>query len=220
MLNKPLLLIILIAISLLSCKEITETENIIFSEITAKEKIDEVLVKAKNDFAPDAKLTGIYGWNVSKNGKIDLKKTDNAFVYVVQSNQLQRNEFYVPVFAAGPQKSPINFSSMLSLIKDSTAGKIMNNVFGKLSTISIDPNAKYNDSPAVIDTALKHGGATFIIQNTNAKIDLFLLPSKSIDTTLTLNNSADWIVNFYSGNKSLVLWINSTNGTVTKLSGN
>lgn len=219
MLNKPLI-IILTAILFLSCKEITETENIIFSEITAKEKIDEVLVKAKNDFASDAKLTGIYGWNVSENGKIDLKKTDNAFVYVVQSNQLQRNEFYVPVFAAGPQKSPINFSSMLSLIKDSTAGRIMNNVFGKLSTISIDPNAKYNDSPAVIDTALKHGGSTFIIQNTNTKIDLFLLPGKSIDTTLTLNNSADWIVNFYSGNKSLVLWINSTNGTVIKLSGN
>ncbi len=219
MLNKPLI-IILTAILFLSCKEITETENIIFSEITAKEKIDEVLVKAKNDFASDAKLTGIYGWNVSENGKIDLKKTDNAFVYVVQSNQLQRNEFYVPVFAAGPQKSPINFSSMLSLIKDSTAGRIMNNVFGKLSTISIDPNAKYNDSPAVIDTALKHGGSTFIIQNTNTKIDLFLLPGKSIDTTLTLNNSADWIVNFYSGNKSLVLWINSTNGNVTKLSGN
>lgn len=220
MLNKSLFIIILVAISFLSCKQITEPENIIFGEITAKEKIDEVLVKAKNDFAPDAKLTGIYGWNVSENGKIDLKKTDNAFVYVVQSNQLQRNEFYVPVFAAGPQKSPINFSSMLSLIKDSTAGKIMNNVFSKLANISIDPNAKYNDSPAVIDTALKHGGYSFISQNTNAKIDLFLLPSKSIDTTLTLNNSADWIVNFYYGNKSLVLWINSTNGTVTKLSGN
>ncbi len=46
------------------------------------------------------------------------------------------------------------------------------------------------------------------------------MPSKSIDTTLALNNSADWIVNFYSSNKSLVLWINSNSGAVTKLSGN
>jgi len=211
-----LLLVILIQ----GCKEITEPENIIFREITAKEKIDDVLSKARSDFAPDAKLTGIYGWNVSKNGKIDLKKIENAFVYIVQSNKLQRNEFYVPVFAASPQKSPINFAKMISFVKDSTAGRIMNNIFSKLSTIAIDPNANYKDSPAIIDTALKHGGNTFITQNSDSKIDLFLLPSKTIDTTLTINNSADWIVNFYSSNKSLVLWINSSSGTVTKLSGN
>lgn len=49
---------------------------------------------------------------------------------------------------------------------------------------------------------------------------MFLLPSKSIDTTLTINNSADWIVNFYSSNKSLVLWINSNSGVVKTLSEN
>lgn len=49
---------------------------------------------------------------------------------------------------------------------------------------------------------------------------MFLVPSKSIDTTLTVNNSADWIINFYSDSKSLVLWINSNSGVVTKLSGN
>jgi hypothetical protein len=60
----------------------------------------------------------------------------------------------------------------------------------------------------------------YLSQNNAAQIDMFLLPSKSIDTTLTVNNSADWIVNFYSSNKSLVLWIKSNSGVVTKLSGN
>ncbi|MBK7500531.1 MAG: hypothetical protein IPI19_15955 [Ignavibacteriales bacterium] len=89
-------------------------------------------------------------------GKIDLLETDNAFVYVVQSNNLQSNEFYVPVFAAGPVKSPINFSTMLSFIKDTTAGNILGNVFNRLATLAIDPNANYKDSPATIDTALVH----------------------------------------------------------------
>ncbi len=188
--------------------------------ITAKEKVNDVLVKARLDFATDAKLSAIYGWNVDLLGKIDLLETDNAFVYVVQSNNLQSNEFYVPVFAAGPIKSPINFSTMLSFIKDTTAGNILGSVFNRLSTLAIDPNANYKDSPATIDTALVHGGNIFLSQNVGAKVDMFLLPSKSIDTTLALNNSADWIVNFYSSNKSLVLWINGNSGVVTKLSGN
>ncbi len=178
------------------------------------------MLKARLDFANDAKLSAIYGWNVDINGNVDLLKTDNAFVYVVQSNQLQSNEFYVPVFAAGPIKSPINFSTMLSFIKDSTASNIFGKVFNRLSTLAIDPNANYKDSPAIIDTALVHGGDIFIAQNTGVKIDMFLVPSKSIDTTLVLNNSADWIVNFNSNSKSLVLWINSSSGVVTKLSGN
>ena len=189
-------------------------------KITAKEKVNDVLEKARLDFATDAKLSAIYGWNVDLLGKIDLLQTDNAFVYVVQSNNLQSNEFYVPVFAAGPIKSPITFSTMLSLVKDTTAGNILGNVFGRLSTLAIDPNANYKDSPATIDTALVHGGNIFLSQNVGSKVDMFLLPSKSIDTTLALNNSADWIVNFYSSNKSLVLWINSNSGVVTKLSGN
>jgi len=109
---------------------------------------------------------------------------------------------------------------MLSFIKDTTAGNILGNVFNRLATLAIDPNANYKDSPATIDTALVHGGNIFLSQNAGAKVDMFLLPSKSIDTTLALNNSADWIVNFYSSNKSLVLWINSNSGVVTKLSGN
>jgi len=203
-----------------ACEKVTDPIGGVNSNVTAKEKLNDVLLKARLDFANDAKLSAIYGWNVDINGNVDLLKTDNAFVYVVQSNQLQSNEFYVPVFAAGPIKSPINFSTMLSFIKDSTASNIFGKVFNRLSTLAIDPNANYKDSPAIIDTALVHGGDIFIAQNTGVKIDMFLVPSKSIDTTLVLNNSADWIVNFNSNSKSLVLWINSSSGVVTKLSGN
>ncbi len=211
---------LLIAFYFIGCEKVTDPSGGVDSEITAKEKTDDVLQKARLDFSPDAKLSSIYGWNVDLFGNVDLLQTDNAFVYVVQSNNLQSNEFYVPVFAAGPIKSPINFTTMLSFIKDTTAGNILGIVFNRLATLAIDPNANYKDSPATIDTALVHGGNIFLSQNTGAKVDMFLLPSKSIDTTLSLNNSADWIVNFYSNSKSLVLWINSNSGAVTKLSGN
>ncbi len=219
--KKILLSIVLIfSFYFTACEKVTDPIGGVNSNVTAKEKLNDVLLKARLDFANDAKLSAIYGWNVDINGNVDLLKTDNAFVYVVQSNQLQSNEFYVPVFAAGPIKSPINFSTMLSFIKDSTASNIFGKVFNRLSTLAIDPNANYKDSPAIIDTALVHGGDIFIAQNTGVKIDMFLVPSKSIDTTLVLNNSADWIVNFNSNSKSLVLWINSSSGVVTKLSGN
>ena len=210
----------MLAFYLLGCEKATDPNGAVNSDITAKAKVDDVMQKARIDFAADAKLSAIYGWNVDSYGKVDLLKTNNAFVYVVQSNTLQGNEFYVPVFAAGPVKSPINFTTMLSFIKDTTAGNILGKVFNRLSTLAIDPNANYKDSPATIDTALVHGGNIFLAQNTGVQIDMFLLPSKSIDTTLALNNSADWIVNFNSSNKSLVLWINSNTGIVTKLSGN
>jgi hypothetical protein len=213
-------LAIILAFYLMGCEKVTDPNGGVDSDITAKEKIDEVMQKASLDFAADAKLSAIYGWNVDLLGNVDLLKTNNAFVYVVQSNTLQSNEFYVPVFAAGPLKSPINFTTMLSFIKDTTAGNILGKVFNRLSTLAIDPNANYKDSPATIDTAFVHGGNTFLIQNSGVKIDMYLLPSKSIDTTLVANNSADWIVNFYSDSKSLVLWINSNTGIVTKLSGN
>ena len=215
-----LTIIVLFAFYFAGCEKTTETEIGVNSEITAKQKLNDVLLKAQLDFATDAKLSAIYGWNVDLSGKIDLRQTDNAFVYVVQSNTLQSNEFYVPVYLAGPIESPINFTTMLSFIKDTTAGNILGNAFNTLSTLAIDPNANYNDSPATIDIALVHGGNDFIAQNTGAKIDMFLVPSKSIDTTLALNNSADWIVNFYSSSKSLVLWINSNTGVVKTLSGN
>ncbi len=215
-----LTLTLLLAVCFIGCDKVTDPNGGVNSERTAKEEVNAVLQKAKLDFATDAKLSAIYGWNVNLSGKVDLLKTDNAFVYVVQSNNLQSNEFYVPVFAAGPIKSPINFTTMLSFVRDTTAGNILGKVFNKLSTLAIDTASNYKDSPATIDTALVHGGNTFLAQNTGVKIDMFLLPSKSIDTTLVVNNSADWIVNFYSDTKSLVLWINSNTGVVTKLSGN
>lgn len=210
--------VFLFAFYFAGCEKVTDPTNGVNSEITAKEKLNDVLQKARIDFATDAKLSAIYGWNVNLFGNVDLLKTDNAYVYIVQSNQMQSNEFYVPVFAAGPIKSPINFSTMLSFVKDSTAGNILGKIFNRLATLAIDPNANYSDSPATIDTALVHGGNIFLAQNNGVKVDMFLLPSKSIDTTLALNNSADWIVNFYSSSKSLVLWINSNSGVVTKLS--
>ncbi len=219
--KKTILVVMLISIFYFaSCDKATNPPDEVGRKITAKEKIDDVLSRARFNFAADAKLAAIYGWNVDLNGKIDLIKTDNAFVYVVQSNSLSSNDFWIYQFAGLPIRSPINFNTMLSFVKDSTAGNILGKVFDKLSTLAIDPSANYNDSPAAIDTALEHGGSVFLTQNSDAKIDMFLLPSKSIDTTLVLNNSADWIVNFYSSSKSLVLWINSNSGVVTKLSGN
>ena len=111
---------------------ISEVEN---SSITAKSKISEVLNTAKNNFAHDAQLAAIYGLNVSTKGEVDLLKPDeNAFVYVVQSDSEQSNEFYVPVFRASPVRSPINFTSMISLVKDQAAKDILGNVFKQLST--------------------------------------------------------------------------------------
>jgi hypothetical protein len=216
---KNLLVLFWAVIYLWGCDKATDPDVGVDSEVSAKENVNTILQKARLDFSPDAKLTGIYGWNVDVNGEVDLLKTDNAFVYVVQSNSLSQNEFYVPVFATGPVKSPITFTTMLSLVKDTTAENILTNVFNRLSTLAIDENAVYKDSPEIIDIALNNGGNTFVNQNSGAKIDMFLVPSKSIDTTLTVNNAADWIINFYSNSKSLVLWINSNSGAVTKISG-
>ena len=197
-----------------------DEEDLIDSKITAKEKLNEVILKAQTDFAADAQLSAIYGREVGTTGEIDLANTSSVsgFVYVVQSDQLQSNEFYIPVFGAGPVKSPINFSTMLSFIKDTTASDVMGSVFNRLATVAIDPNAAYDDSPQAISKALTVGGSAFLSQNTGSKIDMFLVPGKSIDTTLTVSNTADWIVNFYSSASSLVLWIRGDN--VTVISGN
>lgn len=204
----------------LSCDKNEVINNIIDSKITAKEKLSEVLNKARTDFSADAQLTAIYGREVSTTGEIDLANTSrvSAFVYVVQSDQLQSNEFYVPVFGAGPVKSPVNFNTMLSFVRDTTAGNILGTVFNRLATVGIDPAAVYDDSPQAVSIALNAGGSTFLNQNSGSKIDMFLVPGKSIDTTLTVSNTADWIVNFYSSDKSLVLWIRGN--SVTTISGN
>ena len=212
----PFIVFLLLFIS--SCDEDNPLE-IPDSTITAKEQIGKVLQKARTDFASDAKLAAIYGRNVNTSGEIDLLNTSslNAFVYVVQSNAEQRNEFYVPVYQSDPIKSPINFTTMLSFIKDSTASNIVGAALNVLATVSISESANYDDSPAAVSKGLQNGGSQFMQQNSGAKIDMFLLPSKSIDS-LSVTNSADWIINFYSSNESLVLWIHSDTGGVTVLS--
>ena len=191
------------------------------SEITAKLKTNEVLSTARNDFAADAELSAIYGLNVNVQGQVDLlKPTQNAFVYVVQSDSEQSNEFYIPVFGSSPVKSPINFNDMISLVKDQTAKDILGNVFGLLSTVHISSSASYDDSPAVIEKMFQRSDvSTFRSFNPVSKIDMFLIPSKSIDTT-SVSNSADWIVNFYADTTSLVLWLHpgTVSGTITKIS--
>jgi hypothetical protein len=190
------------------------------SVITSKTKLGEVLNTAKNNFAQDAKLAAIYGLNVSTKGEVDLiKPTENAFVYVIQSDSEQSNEFYVPVYKTTPAKSPINFTGMLTLIKDDTAKDILGKVFGNLSTLHIEPSVTYDDSPAVISKMLARSDvSTFKNNNLDSKIDMFLIPSKSIDSTSSA--IADWIVNFYGDTSSLVLWLHpgTVSGTVDVIS--
>jgi hypothetical protein len=212
----------LIVLTFISC----DIENIIDDmqdgKITAKEKLEEVMNKAKSDFAQDALLASIYGREVSTSGEVDLLNTDsfNAFVYVVQSNSLQANELYIPVFGLEPIESPINFETMLSFIKDSSAKDIMGTVLGTLAGVAIDPSANYSDSPEVLSLLLARDDViNFRTANQNSKIDMFLIPGKSIDST-SIINSADWIVNFYGDNSSLVLWLHPGNsaGTIDLLS--
>jgi hypothetical protein len=235
MMNKPekhkmkkitIYLIFISLILLSSCKVEDIVSELGSSEITAKAKVGEVVNKSKSDFAGDSKLAAIYGLNVNNEGKIDLlKPTDNAFVYVVQSDSVvavnppEANQFYVPVYNSTPIRSPISFGSMLGLIKDQGASEIMGRIFGKLATISIDASASYDDSPQVLNKMLTRSDvSTFRLNNPDTKIDMFLLPSKSIDST-SINNSVDWIVNFYGTNTSLVLWLHpgTVNGTIKNL---
>ena len=191
------------------------------SIITSKSKVGEVLNTAKSNFARDAKLAAIYGLNVNTKGQVDLlKPTDNAFVYVVQSDSAQANEFYMPVYKSYPVKSPVNFNTMLTFVKDAQAQNILGSVFGKLAEVNISTSASYDDSPQVIEKILARGDVTtFRSANPGGKIDMFLVPSKSIDTT-SITNTADWIVNFYGDTSSLVLWLHpgTVGGTVDIIS--
>jgi hypothetical protein len=199
---------------LLSC-DVDELINEIADEkITAKEKISAVINTAKSNFAADAELAAIYGREVDSEGKIDLFNTSSvsAFVYVVQSDSLQSNEFYVPVIGSDPIKSPIDFNTILSFIKNNSAKNIMETVFGTLATVSISASAVYDDSPQVLNRMLSRSDVTFFRSaNLDSKIDMFLLPGKSLDTNFT--NTADWIANFYGDTSSLVLWLHPGNST-------
>ena len=222
--NLSIFLIIAACIVLSGCKVEDIVSELGSSEITAKSKVGEVVNKAKSDFATDSKLTAIYGWNVDNEGKIDLlKTTENAFVYVVQSdsvattNPSDANQFYVPVYNSTPIRSPITFGTMLSLIRDQGANEIMGRIVGRLATIAIDASASYDDSPQVLTRmSARTDVSDFKLNNPDTKVDMFLVPSKSIDST-TVSNSADWIVNFYSDSTSLVLWLNSGSNTIKNL---
>ncbi len=191
------------------------------SIITAKSKVGEVLNTAQIDFTSDAKLAAIYGLNVSTKGEVDLlKPTENSFIYVVQSDSELTNEFYIPVYNSSPVKSPINFTDILSFIKNQQAKDILGLAFNKLSEISLAASVSYDDSPQIINTMLARSDVmTFRSENPDSKIDMFLLPSKSIDT-LNVRNDADWVVNFYGESSSLVLWLHpgTVSGDVTVLS--
>jgi hypothetical protein len=223
--KKIFILIIFIALLMLdACKVEDLVTELGSSVITAKAKIGEVVNKAKNDFATDSKLAAIYGWNVDSEGQVDLQKpTENAFVFVVQSDSVaaadpsEANQFYVPVYKSTPIRSPITFGTMLALIKDQGANEIMGRIFGRLATIAIDASAPYDDSPQVLSKMLvRNDVSTFRLNNPGARIDMFLLPSKSIDST-SVSNAADWIVNFYGDNTSLVLWLNTGSGNIKNL---
>jgi hypothetical protein len=124
------------------------------------------------------------------------------------------------VYKSNPVKSPVNFNEMLSFIKDQQAKDILGLTFNKLSEINIVSSVSYDDSPQIINKMLARVDVTsFRSANPNSKIDMFLIPSKSIDT-LNVRNDADWVVNFYSDTSSLVLWLHpgTAGGVVTVLS--
>ncbi len=211
-------ILIFLVFFLISCDPEEIVEAVIPSKVTAKQSSQEVLTEARTDYSSDAQLAGIYGWNVAQNGQVDLlNPTSNAFVYIVQSDIKQENEFYVPVYLAGPVKSPINFNTMLGFISDASAKEKMQSVFGLLAGQGIDPSANYLDSPQALNQILSNSEASaFMAANSTAKIDMFLVPSKTIDILQGIVNSADWIVHLYTNTESKVFWLNSGTGIVTK----
>lgn len=214
LISLPVLLMLFTASS---CEDEIINE-IIDSFITAKEKLNEVKQTARSGFASDAELAAIYGRNVMSNGEVDLLETSNVslFAYAMQSDNLQTNEVYVPVLDGTPVKSPVNFNDMLQFVKDTTAKDILSRAFGLLSEVSIDPSASFDDSPQVLTKMYAFPQAQVFTNEYEEKIDMLLLPSKSIDST-SVTNSADWIVNFYTDNQSISLWLQSSNGEIRVL---
>lgn len=200
-----------------ACSEEDNPLNLIDSNITALEELDNVYQSAREDY-PDAELASIYGMNVDASGEIDLQDpTGNIFVYIVQSDQAQGNEFYVPVFALGPIKSPINFNTMLSVIQDAESKNTLEGIFGALSTVTISSNALYTDSPTAISRARNSSeGQTFLAANSDVRMDMYLIPSKAF-TLNGIEDAADWIVSLNSSTNSLVLYVNSQTGVVVKI---
>jgi len=72
MMKKYLLtLIALVVFISFSCNINDLVSEVANGKITAKEKLGEVINKAKSDFASDSKLAVIYGRDVSTSGEID-----------------------------------------------------------------------------------------------------------------------------------------------------
>ncbi len=116
----------------------------------------------------------------------------------------------MPVIGSNPISIESQINTMLSFIKNNTARNIMETVFGTLATVSVSASAVYDDSPQVLNRMLSRSDVTsFRSANLDSKIDMFLLPGKSLDTSFT--NTADWIVNFYGDTSSLVLWLHPGN---------
>ena len=161
-------LLAFIVFILLSCNVDELVNEIAVEKITAKEKIGAVINTAKSNFASDVELSAIYGREVDTEGKIDLLNTSSVsvFVYVVQSDSVasanppEANQFYVPVIGSNPVKSPVNFNTMLSFIKNNTARNIMETVFGTLATVSVSSSAVYDDSPQVLNQMLSTSDVT------------------------------------------------------------
>jgi len=212
-----LLLIVIAAFS--SCKDEDNPLEVIDNTVTVKQNAEDVVEEAKDSWASDAKLSAVYGWNVNQSGEVDLlNPSGNAFVYICQSSSKSSNEFYVPVYAAGPVKSPINFSTIISAVKDTNAANIFGKAFSQLSKLSIAEDAVWVDSPEVLNSANTNGGSSFTSINPNTRIDMILLPSmKLVDSSLSASTA--WIVNYIGSSKSLVLLIDGSNGNfITKIS--
>ena len=64
-----LILALTAAIYFSGCDKATDPEDSL-GNITAKQKVEDVLQKARLDFAVDAQLSAIYGWNVDENGNV------------------------------------------------------------------------------------------------------------------------------------------------------
>ena len=79
------LILLLVVFTFISCDKdsiVNSLDDIgISSSVTAKQSADDVLLEARIDYSSDAQLAGIYGWNVDRNGRVDLlSPTSNAFV--------------------------------------------------------------------------------------------------------------------------------------------
>ncbi len=207
-----LLFILLISALFFSCNK-DDVNQIEFKRyITAKDELAKVLEKAKNDFSSDAKLSGVYGRNVNNEGKIDLLDPQNQmFFYSMQSNEKYSNEFYIPVYAAGPVKSPVQISQITEAVKDENTAAILTEALKGLAKVAIDENLNWIDSPEALRVSNENGGINFIGPNQDSKIEMILIPSVNLQNR-NIEASTIWIVNYHSENSSLILLIDAVNG--------